>query len=193
MQKFVVVVVLLGLFSLPLMAQKAEVFGGYQYLRLNNIGDSNSGIDVNANGWDTSLTGYFNKFFGLTGDFSGAYATFNVPNKGNPVSVSGHTYTYSGGPVIAFREGPVHPFVHVLFGGVHEAVTVPGGCNGSCSQNGFTTMFGGGVDVRVNKAIAVRIAEFDWVYYNFSSQIGGGSSYSESGNVRITTGIVLRF
>jgi hypothetical protein len=191
MQKFVVLIVFLGLLSLPLMAQKVEVFGGYQYLRLNNVGGNNSGIDVNANGWDTSLTGYFNKFIGVTGDFSGSYATFNVPNgDGTTSSISGHFYSYTGGPVVAFREGKVNPFVHVLVGGAHAGFSP---CT-NCGQNGFTTLFGGGVDLKVNKAIAVRLIQADWVYYHFGSgPANNGGSYGESDNVRIATGVVIRF
>jgi hypothetical protein len=181
MQKFVVLIVFLGLLALPLMAQKAEVFGGYQYLRLGSDNSNNgTGNAISFNGWDTSVTGYFNKFFGVTGDFSGNYATVNGANV--------HIYSYTGGPVVGFREGRVNPFVHVLFGGAHVSVSESAqGATVSVSKNGFTTLFGGGVDVKVNRAVAVRLAEFDWVYYHFSDL------NTSNDNVRLTTGIVFRF
>jgi hypothetical protein len=38
--------------------QRAEVFGGYQYLRLNT---GVPGVDsINLNGWNASLSGFFN-------------------------------------------------------------------------------------------------------------------------------------
>jgi hypothetical protein len=176
MKKFVVLIVFLGLLSLPLMAQepKVEVFGGYQYQHIGNIG--NSGTDVNANGWDASLTGYINRYFGITGDFGGVYKSVGGANA--------HIYTYAGGPVLAYREGKVNPFVHVLLGGASLGVS---NCGGSCpSFNGFTTMFGGGVDFKASRAVSIRLADFDWVYYRFQ-----GVGFSN--NVRLTTGIVLRF
>ncbi len=57
-------------------------------------------------------------------------------------------------------------------------------------------MAGGGVDVKANRVIAIRLAEFDWLYYNFSSttvddqHIGG---FSGSNNVRISSGVVFPF
>ena len=175
MQKLLVLVVLLGLVSIPLMAQdypKAEVFGGYQYLHLGG-----SGTDVNANGWNASLTGNFTKSFGVTADFSGAYKTIS--------GVDTKVYSYAGGPVVNLNSGgKVNPFVHALFGGAHASASLSG--VGSASQNGFTMMFGGGADVKVNPILAVRVIQADWVYYRFSGN-------SESHNVRISTGIVFRF
>ncbi len=179
MQKFVVLIVFLGLFSLPLMAQsRVEVFGGYQYLHL---GGSDGVSGQGFNGWDAAVTGYFNKFVGVTGDFSGSYATVQ--------GVDVHVYSYSGGPVVAFREGPVNPFVHFLVGGDSLGASESGV---SVSKNGFTMMFGGGVDVKVAHAISFRVADVDWVYYHVGG-VDGGPSSSQSNNVRITSGIVLRF
>lgn len=179
MQKFVVLIVFLGLLALPLMAQpKVEVFGGYQYLHLS----SDLSPVANANGWDASVTANINKHFGVTGDFSGAYQTVQ--------GVGIHIYTYSGGPVLSMDSGgKINPFAHVLIGGAR----VSGSKGGvSVTDTGYTVMAGGGVDFKVNKAVAVRLVQFDWVYYNL-----GGSAFlpstSNSGNVRIATGLVFRF
>jgi hypothetical protein len=188
MQKFLVLVVFLGLFSLPLMAQdspKAEVFGGYQYLHTGDI-ESVSGNSQNFNGWDASATGYFHKHLGVQGDFGGAYATIS--------GVSAHIYTYTGGPVVSLNAGgKVNPFVHALFGGVRLGLSESGV---SVSENGFAMMFGGGVDVKATRAIALRLFQADWVYYHFGRNTVGGEtipSFSQSNNVRIATGIVFRF
>lgn len=177
MQKFLVLVVFLGLLSLPLMAQdfpKAEVYGGYEYMRLNNIADS--GVNVNGNGWNASLTGNFNRMFGVVGDFGGAYKTIS--------GVDTKVYTYTGGPVVNLNSaGTINPFVHALFGGAHVNASASG--EGSASSNGFTMMYGGGVDVKMSKVLALR-GQVDWVYFHFSG-------VSLSNNVRISTGIVLRF
>jgi Outer membrane protein beta-barrel domain len=174
MKKFMLAVFLMGLISIPLMAQdypRAEVFGGYQFTHLGG-----SGTDINANGWDASLTGNFNHWLGLTADFSGAYKTVG--------GVSANVYTYSGGPVVSLNSGgTVNPFVHALFGGARIGASLSG--LGSGSDNGFTTMVGGGADIKLNRLLAVR-GQADWVFYRFSGD-------SESHNVRIATGLVLRF
>jgi len=200
MRTFLVVVLLMGVLALPLMAQdnpKVEVFGGYQYLHTGDITVSGQSIPNSSqgwNGWDAGVTGYFNKYFGLQGDFSGSYATFNF--FGVP-STSGHVYTYAGGPVVAYREGKINPFVHALFGGIHlsgsasaEGVTV------SASENGFTMAFGGGFDVQATKVVSIRLIQADWIYYHFGSTTIAGEavpSFGQSNNVRIVSGIVFRF
>src|SRR5213596_2891209 len=74
MQKFAIGVVFLCLLPLAAMAQdtpKAEVFGGYSYLRVNEL--SGLGIGLNLNGWNGSVTGNVNDWFGVKADFSGQY------------------------------------------------------------------------------------------------------------------------
>jgi hypothetical protein len=192
MRKAVVLAIVIGLCPLVVMAQetpKAEVFGGYQYLHngdLSSSGQTLSNSSQNWNGWDANATYYFNKNIGVQGDFGGSYATIS--------NVSSHIYTYAGGPVVALNAGgKVNPFVHALFGGVRLSGSQSGV---SASFNGFTTMVGGGVDVKVAPRIAFRLIQADWVYFHFgSSTIAGLSvpSFSGSKNVRIATGIVFRF
>jgi len=178
-KKFLVLAIFVSILSLPLLADdRVEVFGGYQYL---HIGGSDGVSGQGFNGWDAAVTGYFSKFVGVTGDFSGSYATVD--------GVNAHVYSYSGGPVIAFREGKINPFAHFLVGGSTFGASADGV---SVSKNGFSMMAGGGVDVKVAHDISVRLADVDWVYYHIGG-FDGGSSTSQSNNVRITTGIVLRF
>lgn len=198
MRKTVFLIALMALFPLMAMAQdtpKVEVFGGYQYLHtgdLSSSGQTLSNSGQNWNGWDANATYYFNKNFGVQGDFSGSYATLsNFISGGN---ISTHVYTYSGGPVVALNAGgKVNPFVHALFGGVRLSGSQSGV---SVSFNGFATAVGGGVDVKVAPRIAFRLIQADWAYFHFgSTTIAGAStpSFSASKNVRIATGIVFRF
>ena len=190
MKTVLALIALVGLISVPLMAQdypKAEVFGGYQYLHLGGISSGGVTSDGQSfNGWNASLTGNFSKHFGVAGDFGGGYATIS--------GVSTHVYTYTGGPVVSLDSGgKINPFVHALFGGVHASASASsGGVTGSVSKNGFTMLFGGGVDAKINKAIAIRLIQADVLYYHFSG-IAGGNSISQSNNVRISTGIVFNF
>lgn len=170
-------IVVVSILSLPLWAEdypKAEIYGGYQYMRLSNIVDS--GVNINGNGWNASLTGNFNRMFGVVGDFGGAYKTIS--------GVDTKVYTYTGGPVVSLNSaGTINPFVHALFGGTHFGASAAGA--GSGASNGFTMMYGGGVDVKMTKILALR-GQADWVYFHLSG-------VSLSNNVRVSTGIVLRF
>lgn len=139
-------------------APKAEVFGGYQFTRLEG--------GVNMNGWNAALTGNMGSIFGVTADFSQVYKS------------GVHYSTYTFGPELHAHLPIVKPFVHVLVGGARLA-------GGGASINGFAAYFGGGVDAG-HGPLAWRVAQFDWHAARFS-----GSSSSK--NVRLSSGLVLRF
>jgi hypothetical protein len=183
MQRILVCLLLLGLVSIPLAAQdKVEIFGGYQYL---HIGGQGGASGQGFNGWNAAAAFNVSKDFGLEGDFSGTYATIS--------GVSTHVYTYGGGPIIYIGTGKVRPFAHVLFGGLKLSGSESGV---SVSFNGYTIAAGGGVDAKVSKVLAIRVAQVDWVHYNLGSQTVAGvtiPSTSQSNNVRISTGVVVRF
>jgi opacity protein-like surface antigen len=189
MNKFLAVITL-ALLSVPMFAQegappKAEIFGGYQYTHIGSSSDLGTTSGQGFNGWDANATYNFAKFLGVEGDFSGAYTSIS--------GVSTHIYTYTGGPVIGVELAKIHPFAHVLFGGTDLTGSQSGA---SVSWNGFTTMVGGGVDYKLSGPLAFRVAQFDWLYYHYGSKtISGVSfpSFSGSNNVRISTGVVVRF
>ena len=174
MRKFMGFVLFLSMFSLAAFAQemetapRAEIFGGYQYTRFDG--------GVNANGWNTAVTGNFNRWFGVAADFSGAYKSQD--------GVSFNNYTYTFGPVVSWRHNEAFtPFAHFLAGGFHASAAL-GGLSGS--DGGFAMMFGGGVDVKATTHIALRAVQFDWL-----SLRSNGSS--DSNNMRISTGLLLRY
>jgi hypothetical protein len=187
MKKCLLFVAVVLLSSFPLAAQdKVEVFGGYQYLHIGS--STSSGLTTNGqgfNGWDASARFNFLKFLGAEGDFSGSYATIN--------GVSTHIYTYAGGPVVSVRVSKIEPFAHVLIGGTRLTGSQS---SVSVSTNGYTVLFGGGVDAKLNQLFSVRLAQVDWLYYHYSGLNVAGvttPSFSGSNNVRIATGIVLHF
>jgi hypothetical protein len=178
------------LISVRLMAQdsKVDIFGGYQYLHNGDVtvdGTSQPDSSQSFNGWNIAPAFKFNKFLGAEADFSGGY--------GSVSGVSNHIYTYSGGPIVTVGLPFLQPFAHVLFGGARLTSSVSGV---SISTNGYTLMAGGGVDAKLNRLLAVRVAQVDWVYFHFSGYSAAGvstGSFSGSNNVRISTGIVARF
>jgi opacity protein-like surface antigen len=121
---------------------------------------------TNMNGWNGALTGNFNEFLGIRADLSGGYK-------------SGlKFYTYTFGPELSLRLPVLKPFAHVLAGGARAS-------SGGVSNNGFDLMIGGGVDTGTG-LIAWRMAQFDWMMTRFNG-------FTDKKNVRISTGLVLRF
>ena len=75
MRNLVIVVVLVLCFSALTVAQelpKAEIFGGYSYLRADGGGDDTSP----SNGWEASVIFNINENVGVVIDGNGAYASF---------------------------------------------------------------------------------------------------------------------
>jgi len=160
-------------------APRAEVFGGYQYFRAST-GLGLSGFDhFNLNGWNASVSGYFGKYVGVTGDFGGAYGTPKVLI----IGVSTKVHTFMAGPVVRFpNSSKVTPFAHALFGGGNLSVGVLGFGVGSTD---FTWAAGGGADMSLNKLFAVRVAQVDFLQTRF-----GGF---QQNNFRYSAGLVIKF
>ena len=144
MWRSMLLLVLSCLFSLTSLAQKVEVFGGYQFTHLQPA--------FNASGWNVAVTGNFKHILGITGDFSGAYKD------------RVNAYTYTVGPVLTARLPVVQPFVHALFGGL----TLSGNGSNVGSDTGFAMLLGGGLDVGLRKGIGIRILQADWLSTRFS-------------------------
>lgn len=167
--------------SLAQEAPKAEIFGGYQFTHANS---GVSGIDnFNLNGWDAAVSGYFNHYLGVTGDFSGTYGTPQVLG----VDVHTHLYTYMFGPTLRLaNQSPLQPFARVLFGGAHISGSVSSGqASASTSDSGFSWAAGGGIDYKAAPLISIRLAQFDFL----QTHISGDSQ----NNFRYSAGVVLRF
>ncbi len=178
MRKFFVLVALVVLVSGAAMAQehpKAEIFGGYSYVRINP-GQRVSGENF-PGGWHASIAGNFKNWLGVAGDFSGHYKAIGG------VNTNAHTFLF--GPRISYRNNEkVTPFAHVQFGAARAS-------GGGTSENAFAMNFGGGVDVKVNDNIAFRVGQFDYLLTRFDGPISGTNANQH--NFRFSTGIVFRF
>lgn len=159
MQKLVLLVLLLLVFALvssPAVAQKVELFGGYQFTHLQPA--------YNASGWNASLTGNFKHVLGITADFSGAYKE----------RVDFHTFTV--GPVLTARLPVVQPFVHALFGGA----TLSGFGE---SNTGFAMLLGGGLDIGFRKGLGFRLVQVDWISTRFNGVTNNSNGRASAGIV----------
>ena len=140
---------------LPVMAQgvpRVEVFGGYSW------------AGGNFHGWNASVTGNVNKRFGIVADFSGHYG--NELEGSILVKKDAHSFLF--GPRFSFRGKRLTPFVYALFGATrfHESAIVAGQ-KFSDSDTGFSSAFGGGLDVKVNDRVAIRAFQIDYFRPNF--------------------------
>ena len=120
----------------------------------------------NMNGWNGALTGNFNSWFGITADFSGVYGS----------GLRFHTYNF--GPEVHAHLPMVKPFAHALFGGARLSGNGGG-------VNGFDMLLGGGIDAG-HGPLAFRVVQFDWMTTRFSG-------FTDHKNVRVSTGLVVRF
>lgn len=154
---------------------KGEIFGGYQYTRINP-GNGVSGD--NFNGWEGAAQYNWNHYFGVKADFSGAYKSV--------LGVSLRQHTYLFGPVLSARSDKTTLFAHALFGGARASVDSGStGFFGNSSESAFAMALGGGLDYNLNRNFAVRVGQFDYLPTRF-----GGETQN---NFRYSTGIVFRF
>ena len=182
MYRFLAVLIFATVLPLQVLAQdapRAEVFGGFQYFRANTGTDVTNLDHFNLNGWNASLSGYVNRYFGVTADFGGVYGSPEFA--GIPIHTKLHTFMF--GPVLRLPN-PTHftPFVHALGGGVHTSLDSQGVSAGDTSA---AWAVGGGVDFNLARVLSIRLAQVDYL----QTRTGGDSQ----NNFRYSAGVVLKF
>jgi opacity protein-like surface antigen len=207
MMKFSSLVLILLFVTFSARAQeppKVEVFGGYSFMR-GDLG----GISANLHGWNGSATYNLDSILGIKADFSGhtgsrtitAQAPILIPILGPPSTtttfdLSPRDFTFLFGPQVTYRKKQtIIPFAHILLGGVNRKVRVPISATQTAttttvtfvtgSDTGFGAAFGGGLDLRVSKRVALRAFQVDYLL----SRVTSGTQH----NLRLGTGLVLRF
>jgi len=158
-----------------------NVFFGYSYMNT----DLNTSSNYSANGWEATFEGKVFPFVGLVGDFDGHYGSQSASVCiagviGGCASTNGsfseHNFLF--GPRVSASVGKFRPFAEALFGGSHISSDFSG------SDTSFATALGGGLDYKIIRPVAVRF-QADYVQTRFFS--------TTQNNVRISTGLVLRF
>ena len=191
--------------------KKGEFFVGYSNGQVDTGLDSGSSVRdffrdrANFNGVNASGVYNVNRYVGVKADVSATFngtefsETFVEPGTGTTYSASFDTtnslYNVVGGVQVKdnSREGSFKPFAHAMVGLGHvrtklnDVVCTPVALcpvvEDSFSENGFTGVFGGGMDFRLNNSIQIRAIQVD---YN-PLWLGGDVSH----NVRIGAGIVF--
>lgn len=158
-----------------------EISAGYSYIDFhpgdpfNNFGNQ---------GGTGSFTVNANQVLGLTAEIGSYGYTRNLFG----TATDGGLTTFLFGPRLNMRRfDHFVPFTEFLFGGARAG----GGLTAVGSRNVFSMASGGGVDVVINKNVAWRFAQIDYLMTNFSGANVGSSG--RQNNLRVGTGLVLRF
>jgi opacity protein-like surface antigen len=168
-------------------APRAELFGGYSYLRVSP-GSVLEG--AGGSGFTTSLAGNLTRNFGLVAEFSRHSRSLDFSDVINqPGAGAGgirlRALTYLFGPRLTLRGGNLEPFAHALFGAANGRVEAIGiGIGERASGTAFTFALGGGLDLKVRKTLAIRVGQLDYLRTR-TSDLGLNS-------VRYSTGLVFR-
>jgi len=193
MRKIVIVAALLAVLCFHAATATAQVptagnvYFGYSYYN-TNMAPSRGGL----NGWQGTLEGKVLPVLGIVADITGQYGSLNlgqicpvipvgiVPQPGSGCSnfsVSTHLYEAMFGPRVGVPIGKFRPFAEVEVGVGHVSAQ-------SLTATTYATAVGGGIDCKIFHALAWRV-QGDYVHTHFFS--------TGQNNVRISTGLVLRF
>jgi len=178
---------------------RAELFLGYSYLRSEPMLSSGNRL-VRLNGGSASIAFNMNRYLGLVGDFGGFDDTkLQITGAGaNPpraADASGTAYTFMAGPRLSFRHR-VTPFAQVLFGGIHASEVTLSNCTGVLctplpSENAFAMTAGGGIDLRLQRHLAFRIVQAEYLMTNFANLSTGNRDTQN--DIRLSSGLVFGF
>ena len=220
MKKMFLVFTCLFLFAMVCAAQdipKAELYTGYSFVRYNAAAPVNA---FTANGGVGSFQFNFNKYISLVGELGGVHNGKLTIGSSGILQPDQTSFTYLFGPRIYFNKaGVVAPFIEFFGGGIHnsrsfnvpnsvlpnplpgvQGVTVTAG-NGytkfATTQNAAALALGGGIDIRLSRAIAFRPVQLDYMPSNFSRfNVPGLGTINKSSwqqNLRYSTGLAFRF
>jgi hypothetical protein len=189
--------------------------GGLSGVTLDeDLKELNSPFSTNSNftGWNAEGQYNFSRMFGVAVDGGARYGQPIAQARFSHLSgiPDGNGYTLMAGPVVSFPgKSRFTPFIHILFGYDQinlKASTITGLVTPVTST---ATTFkdvalspGGGVDFHVFKLFSVRLAQVDYLATTHNLDHFYGQAFptgvfqnlgSHERNIRISTGIVVRF
>jgi opacity protein-like surface antigen len=193
-------------------APEGEVYGGYQYLRLDTtqvqdninlasllagVPPINFGRHQNLNGWQFGVQENLNGWFGGVVEVGGSYLTkittvAQSSSAKEQLRVRLHSYNFMAGPQFTLRSSAtIQPFARALIGGAftNDSInilinSVPLFSESREDDSGWAFGGGGGIDWNVSKHLGVRVGA-DYIrstLFNFTQS-----------NVRGTASLVYRW
>ena len=187
-----------------------EVYGDYSYVQFN---PSVTGLQSRAfNGGGAGVQVNFAKYFGIKGDFQGYGSTkwtdtFSgptvTPHNGTipagTYSSTADSFTYLFGPTLGTHGKRVNVYGEILFGGSYsngyaelvKSIDAGGGTiKAATDQYPFTMAVGGGIDLKLNKSVSLRLGEFDYLLTRYTNPI---TSTNNQNSFRYLAGVVFTF
>ena len=179
MRKYVVIamIVMAAEITAAQIPTSGNVFLGYSYYNTNLSGNRDS-----LNGWEGTVEGKVLPHIGIVADFSGGYGSENFATCNGfdcvliNTDITQHNYLF--GPRVSASVGKFRPFAELLIGAAHVNAHIAG------SDTSFASGLGGGLDYRLVRLIAWRF-QGDYLHTDLFN--------TPQHNVRISTGIVVRF
>ncbi len=180
----------IGLAQTPTERPRNEFFGGYSY----HSADINTlTIDphrTGQNGFNLEYTRNITKQIGLTGDGSAHFHRETRSTTSETFTSKRDQYFLLGGLQFKTRSGKgVAPFAHALFGaslfrGFTSNIRAAGNVFTFDDATSFAMVFGGGLDIHVNKRIDFRMIQADYAPTFFGS--------GRQNNFRLSVGIIFK-
>lgn len=166
---------------------KIDIFTGYQWLHpggsvpapfLTPNGPASMQLHDMPAGFGVSAAYNFHPNFGFEADFGHNWDNYET--------------TLSVGPRLVARTNNSVFFLHTLLG--YNRLNV----DGLNTKNGFGAILGGGMDLRVNHLLSIRVVEADyvWARQNYSENVSNafpGLRRVSLEGVRLRTGLVWSF
>ena len=179
--------------QLSAQANKAEIYGGYVYAKVNPIAPLPK---QTANGWVGSVTGYATSWFGFGGEISAVFGDVGQEvGGGKPIHAKQYSYLF--GPQFRFVDtAKVQTGFKFLLGGAFAQARMASGTSATqqtalaaagytnFDQTKFAALFAVPVDVSVSKLIAIRV-EPGLYMTDFNA--------TKQSNFRLSVGPVFRF
>jgi len=190
---------------------KWELYGDYSYLQFNPTINGVQSRAMNGGGGGAQVN--FGRYFGIKGDFQGYGSTQVTFTQSSTPTVNPLTaaippgtyksnfnqFTYLFGPVIGVHTQHLYVYGEFLMGGsntngygnLERAIDAGGGSiNVTATQHPFTWALGGGLDWRMNKTVAFRLADMDWLATRYTNPL---TSTNNQHSFRYLGGIVFTF
>lgn len=179
---------------------KADLFFGYSFVRANS---ARSIPAFTMNGGLGTFGYNFNNHIGLEAEIGG-YHNGNI----NGIMFDTTIMPYLFGPRFSYgRSKKFDPYVHFLFGATHLTTSVPVTLTPTptstatetttrlkAAQDNFTMAIGGGIDLKLNKAVTLRPIQFDYFMTRLEDfgQLGPSQNRNQH-NLRYAAGLMFTF
>ena len=163
--------------------ERGEIAGGYSYMYDSDI---STGFPA---GWFVSAGANLTNVFAVVGDVSGNYKSESAASGTATASATLKVHTFTAGPRVTGRSGPVRFFAQFLVGAATASAGVTASSGGasiavSDSNTEFCYVPGAGVDIDFTSGAGIRIGANERLIH---------ATGSTSKEFQLEAGVVLRF